>query len=776
MDPSVSPSPASASEGTRASIAFLGQHRVVSHRCRACGATVEAEVYARIAAPQMTEGAADWVRCPACGSCSALGLSPPAYEEEQPISQSAMKYYIEQNAAIDVLADLVAGIRRQGSTRILDVGCGFGFLLDYARGVLGWRPQGLDPSTFARVGEELLGLPIANEYLSEENAQRYRADVIVCSEIIEHLVDPDPFLATLHKTLEPGGVLVMTTPCADSAAPEAGLARNIMAYAPGQHIVVYSREGLETALRRAGFAYVQVLVGDGGVQLFAAASDTANAADLSARADPAMLRQWMARRGKELAHPSLRLGFQGRALKLAVAAGAWNEARVYAAGLLSEFASAGLDLSEPDKLNPPPAVGFTEFALMAPCNTGSVLFQLGRIAEQDDDAPAAEAYFDAAARFGATLNDHLQEVPAFDLETQGHVRSARARAAAFRARHDPVEAAAELANLGAAAFGPEGCPPLTFLHSVTSALLAGQDVTPLAPACCLALDLVPDFDSRSLWLGMARIAMNRGADHDADQFLARMPGITQDGILAERQRLADGMHAPRFLELVASGSYEAAADLRDRLSPDIRSSRDLAEASGLLALNFDRQPEVALRYFDLGDADPALVQHAVVQAFVSAVALGDWPIATVLRQRLTPESLVLPMLRLPLGLLSLNSDGDPDRALEHFCRAEGEEARRLERIAACEAFIHHSFSGDFGSAGLLAARVAAEIGDRQHPDDDQRARALAALAVYHALERRDETLAAAYAQEANNLALDDGVSSLLKRLFPNASDDPARPN
>jgi SAM-dependent methyltransferase len=98
---------------------------------------------------------------------------------------------------------------------IVDVGCGDGMATDLAaRANPGHRFVGLDWSsdalrqaqarglTLVRASAESAGLPIASA----------SADVMIMSELIEHLVDPDSVLDEAWRVLKPGGTLLLSTP------------------------------------------------------------------------------------------------------------------------------------------------------------------------------------------------------------------------------------------------------------------------------------------------------------------------------------------------------------------------------------------------------------------------------------------------------------------------------------------------------------------------------------------------------------------------------------
>ncbi|HUX78991.1 MAG TPA: bifunctional 2-polyprenyl-6-hydroxyphenol methylase/3-demethylubiquinol 3-O-methyltransferase UbiG [Alphaproteobacteria bacterium] len=100
--------------------------------------------------------------------------------------------------------------------RILDVGCGGGLLCEpLAR--LGAEVVGIDPVEenilIAKNHAESMGLPIKYLALAIEDLPNTLPpfDVVVASEIIEHVADPDGFLDACVSHLSPKGGMVVTT-------------------------------------------------------------------------------------------------------------------------------------------------------------------------------------------------------------------------------------------------------------------------------------------------------------------------------------------------------------------------------------------------------------------------------------------------------------------------------------------------------------------------------------------------------------------------------------
>jgi 2-polyprenyl-3-methyl-5-hydroxy-6-metoxy-1,4-benzoquinol methylase len=102
---------------------------------------------------------------------------------------------------------------------IIDLGCGSGVLLEkISRAYPAARLRGIDvePRALAIARErlpsaELLALDLDSENLAPPSWQGV-ADVVVCSEVLEHLSEPRHALALARDLLKPGGRLVVTVP------------------------------------------------------------------------------------------------------------------------------------------------------------------------------------------------------------------------------------------------------------------------------------------------------------------------------------------------------------------------------------------------------------------------------------------------------------------------------------------------------------------------------------------------------------------------------------
>ena len=204
----------------------------------------------------------------------------------------------------------------------MEVGCGYGFGLDYALRTRAWRAVGIDPAPLATLGRDALQLPIESRYLREDDEARGTMNVVAGAEVIEHLPSPLAFVRTLRAMLRPGGVLVLTTPNGDDVRPETPSGVLIPLLSPGLHLTIQSATSLEFVLREAGFAEVQVEVDSHTLVAFA--SD----APLALTTDPGLLRRDLRQHLQQRAASTDPagdpfLGFAGRAFQESANDGDW---------------------------------------------------------------------------------------------------------------------------------------------------------------------------------------------------------------------------------------------------------------------------------------------------------------------------------------------------------------------------------------------------------------------------------------------------------------------
>lgn len=214
-------------------------------------------------------------RCTVCGSVTVHGAEME-YDADDPF----IDRYLQSEGGVDAIVANLYRVDAPAGARFLDVGANYGFGVRWARDVLGWRALGVEPSYSGRRGARELGIEILDQYVTAETMLDERFDVILASEVVEHLTDPSPFITVLREHLAPGGTLVLTTPAAEVIKPATAV-EGMQAVGTGGHVFLFSAPALADYLRRHGFASVDVA--RDGMAMYAVATVEPNR-QLSARA------------------------------------------------------------------------------------------------------------------------------------------------------------------------------------------------------------------------------------------------------------------------------------------------------------------------------------------------------------------------------------------------------------------------------------------------------------------------------------------------------------
>ena len=428
-----------------------------------------------------------------CGACGTLHYpDAPVFEyESRKDADIARKFYVEVGAGLDAMIAPLAWADPDRVQSYLEVGGGYGFSVDFAARALGWRAANIDPSFIARTGAADLGHNHLPEYLSAENPlPNGPFDRVLSSEVIEHVPDPDPFLSALVSAVSKNGAVVVTTPDAGAVHADASDDTLRPIIVAGHHLVIFTANGLELALKRAGMTHVKVVARD--QTLYAVASYTPIDVDFSAKSDRHVFRQYLRDRRDDLASdPTLHAGFAVRYLKECVHSGEWADAKGALGDLTTRWRKDyGFDLGAPDTIRPVFALpeknwgrALREFAASQTYNLAIALFYAARLHENSGDRLLAEATYRACHRTAKTLGDVFEVMFAACRETEDVGRRAALHAALLAVRHNPEKASREV--LAAAAQAPDLPPDLweeTQLRVYADGVLTGQGdaVEPLA--------------------------------------------------------------------------------------------------------------------------------------------------------------------------------------------------------------------------------------------------------------------------------------------------------
>jgi len=245
----------------------------VLHECVACRA--EKIRYWRQKNFQYTENAHHKefhiYRCESCGT--GFLNRPPHVQWLQSIYQYSGQALTQAITLEDVLAreaefpncKVDAGrmshqanrFNSSGNAQALDIGSGFGFYTQALR-KLGYRTVSINPGKYENeVFRNLNGdEPLAVMFEDYEPSGQF--GIVMMSQVLEHLLEPDQAISKVSGLLAPGGVLACAVPnYASFLVKLLGTKDNACLWIP-EHVNYFTENGLRALVERNGLRVVQV--------------------------------------------------------------------------------------------------------------------------------------------------------------------------------------------------------------------------------------------------------------------------------------------------------------------------------------------------------------------------------------------------------------------------------------------------------------------------------------------------------------------------------------
>jgi SAM-dependent methyltransferase len=223
--------------------------------CPACGRpTAQQRLYAK--------NGCDILACKECGigRTVTVGFDPAAYYTDDYFSGGHADGYADYAAAAPVLrrefAATVRFIRRfRVGSRLLELGCAYGFFLDEAKAA-GFDVHGVELAAEAAASARARGLDVETGIADAAYLERIGSvDLIVLLDVIEHLEDPHETLAACARHLAAGGIVVVTT--GDFGSLLARLAgRSWRLMTPPQHLWFFTRASMQRLAASLGLRLV----------------------------------------------------------------------------------------------------------------------------------------------------------------------------------------------------------------------------------------------------------------------------------------------------------------------------------------------------------------------------------------------------------------------------------------------------------------------------------------------------------------------------------------
>ena len=382
-----------------------------------------------------------------CERCGSGFYDPPGIRDFSDLSadrEEFWRFYVEVGGGVwetiwPILADTAAGERS-----LLDIGCGFGFAVDFWRMTRRGEAIGVELAEYGAIGARMLDIPVYREMVQDCAALAGRRfDIVFASEVIEHVPDPQAFVEILARFVADEGVLVLTTPAVEFVEPRNLSPTLLAALAPGFHGFLLSAEGFAQCARAAGFEHVDVR--RFGERQVLWASRVARRLDFSPeRSRPLYFDYLDQRLARHDPSTFFWQGFSYRAIRDLVGASRFAEARAKADALLPALvARYGAPILDPDATAVAlrDASTLHDFGERAPFFLPNLYYALGAIAEYHDrDIATARRWYRGAANVG---RECARLGAIYFLEATQFIWPARAAEAGLALAQGDVDASAQ---------------------------------------------------------------------------------------------------------------------------------------------------------------------------------------------------------------------------------------------------------------------------------------------------------------------------------------------
>lgn len=201
-----------------------------------------------------------------CKSCQLQFLNPqPSNERLREIYSehyflpvdSAETDYLKRQTAKMYMDVLKKSVPELPGKQLLEIGCGKGNFLLEAQ-ACGMDISGIEFSQFSvdEANEKLKGKFVSAGEIYDFNFGDRRFDVIVASDVIEHVRNPALFVEHVVKVLKPGGVFYCTTPSLTSWSAKL-MGKNWVEYKE-EHLYYFAPDSIFRLFKNAGFKNLTV--------------------------------------------------------------------------------------------------------------------------------------------------------------------------------------------------------------------------------------------------------------------------------------------------------------------------------------------------------------------------------------------------------------------------------------------------------------------------------------------------------------------------------------
>lgn len=181
-----------------------------------------------------------------------------SYYEGGTCGYADTSYIAQESALRATFKRLLHNLAKRGLTGgdLLEIGCGYGYLLDEARLFFNRRVG----TEFSPQGAEIARVTGAEVFVGgiEQVPPEHKFDCVVATQVIEHVYEPLSFVKRLANHTKPGGHIVLATP------DIGGVLRKLMgrrwpSFKAPEHVVYFDFQTLSSLMDQAGLRGVHRL-------------------------------------------------------------------------------------------------------------------------------------------------------------------------------------------------------------------------------------------------------------------------------------------------------------------------------------------------------------------------------------------------------------------------------------------------------------------------------------------------------------------------------------
>jgi SAM-dependent methyltransferase len=170
-------------------------------------------------------------------------------------------YEIQEKALRSTFSKYMKELHKRNITggKLLEIGCGFGFLLDEAKGYFDYR-----------IGTDFSGEAVSHAKKFADNVYcggleaipndtPAKFDCVITFSVLEHVYNPNTFIKEIQNYMTPNGSLVVSTPFLGGMWYKI-LGKKWPFFIPPEHVCLYNHNSISRLFEQNGFKNIQMFI------------------------------------------------------------------------------------------------------------------------------------------------------------------------------------------------------------------------------------------------------------------------------------------------------------------------------------------------------------------------------------------------------------------------------------------------------------------------------------------------------------------------------------